>query len=155
MLKRVLFLFGCLIAFSCNKNDELNPSKLKGEYFVFGTTATGMCGGDCTTLYLLKDGKLYSDKVSNTSSLSFNETPLPDNKYQVAKQALDSLPEFLLQNKNQVFGCPDCADQGGFFLRLNNNSAASTWQIDMYKQQNPIQLHVYHDLLKNLMNQLK
>jgi hypothetical protein len=155
MLKTVLFLFASLVAFSCNKNDEIDPLKLKGEYFVFGTSATGMCGGDCTTLYLIKDGKLYSDRVSNTATLAFNETPLGDDKYQIAKQALDSLPAYLIQNTNQTFGCPDCADQGGFYLQLKNNTTISTWQLDMFKQQNPVQIHPYYELLKNIMNQLK
>jgi len=48
------------------------------------------------------------------------------------------IPTDLLLNKNQVFGCPDCVDQGGLYFEISDiDGERSFWIFDQDNDENP------------------
>ncbi len=95
---------------------------LKGEtdYIIFGSSY-GMCVGDCSITYLLKSDGLYKSKdyLKTGNQNSFTEK-LSNEKFEGLKSISSSLPSELINNPKdeETFGCPDCADQGGYYLEI-------------------------------------
>lgn len=144
-------VFACLFI-NCKKSS----SHIDGNHqFVFGITY-GYCMGDCAHFYALDSGKLYADDVPGqyTGTLAFKTEALPNDKYLLAKQLVDSFPAFLLNNKDTTYGCPDCSDGGAVHIWCNVNGKVRYWNIDNMNERNPAEIQTYILKLQNVMHKL-
>lgn len=135
---------------SCKKE----TTKLDPEYFSFGT-AYGECGGNCANFFQIRDGQLFPDDMDYlVSPLVFQDEALPSDKYELAKTLLDSFPTYFLDDPNQTYGCPDCADQGGIHIEMKKNGEVIYWHIDTIDSNQPEEVQDYIAELRSILDQL-
>lgn len=125
--------------FSCSQqeNDDLSTAAFTNlgdvDHFVFGTYY-GHCRGNCATAFKLQAGGLFADKVDLgylEPSSTFETSSLSKAKIDLATKLLEAFPRSLYQEEGDTFGCPDCADQGGFYVEVQvGKSAPRVWRID-------------------------
>ena len=135
-----LLLITCCCLFACQKEETpaqspTDPVVLGIDdftHFVFGSYA-GRCGGDCSLLFRYIDGKVQADAVAQWvpgQALVFTDSlpgsvfgPVPSSVGGVGAtsavvELINELPDLLLRNAQSTYGCPDCYDQGGYYLEL-------------------------------------
>jgi hypothetical protein len=127
----LLCCFPLLFLTACDDDDQLATNN-KEDYLIFGRYGFE-CLGSCITVYKLQAGQLFADNLEYgfPEPDDFQTTPLSAADFQVAQVLSNEFPEELLETEQRIFGCPDCADQGGFYLSLKRNGTVTTWQIDM------------------------
>lgn len=106
----------------------------KVQKLVFGSYY-GMCLSNCVHIYQLTETSLAKDDSAQYSTLSwtynFTTTQVLDvSKFNKAKDLLNQVPSELLVNNNKTYGCPDCHDQGGIFIMIENGSAIIRVRLD-------------------------
>ena len=140
------------LVISCDKSEGPN---VDGS-LVFGE-AYGFCVGDCAHFFQLNDNVLYQDNIERFSGdePTFDTSPLEQEKLDLAKSLLEDFPQFLLNNKNMVFGCPDCADQGGIHLFLNTETEKLFWHIDTNVDNQPAEIRDYLKQVRDVTAQLR
>ena len=154
MKKILLVSFITLVAFTCNKN-KLNSKSV--EYISFGS-AHGHCIGDCSKFFKIENEKLFPDNISRYSgegTVTFQSNPLDNSKYLLAKELVEKFPPYFLSHTNQTFGCPDCADQGGYHIEIKiKNKPLSYWHIDTNASNQPEEIKEFIKKLQELLSQL-
>ncbi len=140
-----LFILTLLIAFisSCSKNDEVELNKT--DYLIFGHFYGECIGTTCVETYKLTNTKLYEDTNGNYLGTEFNFVELGNDKFHLTKDLIDYFPNQLLNENENVFGCPDCVDQGGLFIQYSKNENVKSWRIDQSKNAVPNYLHSFMD----------
>lgn len=147
-LLALIFIIACIAG--CKKDS--NTVKLQGD-FSFGV-AYGFCVGNCAHFYTVKNGQLYGDNMDRfNGELSFNDTPLPNDKYEIAKPLMDSFPQFLLNHSDTTLGCPDCTDGGLAYIEIIQHGVKKHWLIDI--QRKPTEIAGYLDKLEAVVTQLR
>jgi hypothetical protein len=127
------------------------------DYFAFGS-AHGFCLSNCADFFLIDDGNIYPDDFDyyyNESTLTFKSEPLSIEKYNLAKDLIDRFPNYLINNLNKTFGCPDCADQGGIHIEIKENGQIIRWHFDTNISNLPVQIQDYIQNISSVINQLK
>lgn len=147
----MVFALAAALLTACNKN-SLNPAT--ADEFVFGTSY-GFCVGDCARFYQIKDTQVYADEMDrfDYKTLQFKTTALPADKYQLAKQLLDEFPQYLLNNPDSTFGCPDCSDGGLAYIKLKQHGKVTTWIIDLQRLQP--ELTDYVEKMRDVISKLR
>lgn len=140
MKKLSLLLSGLLLLGACNKK-TVDPPGVCGVvmlpldstgYFAFGSTY-GMCPGNCATFFEIKNKNLYPDSLDHyAGTLYFKNSPLASDRYTWAKNLLYNMPEDLRNQPNTTYGCPDCHDQGQYYIEYKASATAPVqyWHID-------------------------
>ncbi len=117
-----------LLFFSCKKSKEL-----PADYLVFGTFYNG-CESGCLNFFQISNDQLYAAmpgySLVQTQSQVFSSEPLPAEKYEIARELVSDFPEYLRNSSEEIFGCPDCTDQGGLYLERRQNGVVRKWKID-------------------------
>lgn len=150
-MKNVFFAVILLALISSCKKEPVNTDP---EYFSFGS-AYGECIGNCANFFQIKDGQLFGDDMTYlVTPLVFTDTALPADKYELAKPLLDNFPAYLLDNPNQTFGCPDCADQGGIHIEMKKDGEVLSWHIDTNIDNQPAEIQAYIADLRSVLEQL-
>lgn len=141
-----------LLSIACKKDLLIN---LDPDTFIFGK-ACGECSGNCAIFYKIEDGKIFSDlnDFYYAQELKFSDTSLLDESYQSAKSLLEEFPEYFIENPDKTFGCPDCADQCGFYIISYKNGKKTYWNIDTFKSNQPAEIQSYVDKMENIIDQL-
>lgn len=155
--RRLILLFSFLFLFSaCEEND---PLKLSSEdYLIFGKFAGFCLGENCVRIFKLDSNQIAEDTLDNYPDReNFYEgefVRLDQSKYEEAVDLLDKFPTDLLNETDTIFGCPDCADQGGYYLEIKLNTTHKFWIIDTSKGSVPEYLREYMDELDETIEQL-
>ena len=128
VFKYVLFFFTMIMFLSCNKDNDFPTCY---EHFIFGSYACE-CAGQCAWLYQLTNDELVigDGESCMPDHYTYAGTPLSKDKFEIAHRVVDELPDTLLENSEDRFGCPDCHDQGGYYLELRTKSSTRKWSID-------------------------
>ncbi len=150
MKKLALLILALGLLTTCKK------AELKGEYFVFGESYN-MSIGDGVTLFLLKNGNLYPDNMDRYTNeeWTFKNDKLSKDKYKLAKQLLDELPNYFNDNPSATFGCPDCADQGAYYIKIGERNSIKTFYIDTKVSTQPVEIREFIVSMKSTLKQLK
>ncbi len=152
MSRMVTIVVISVLVMACDKSEgpTVNSSLAFGE-------AYGFCVGDCAHFFQLNNNVLYQDNIERFSGdePTFDSTPLEKEKLDLAKSLVEDFPEFLLNNKNMVFGCPDCADQGGIHLFLNTQTEKLFWHIDTNIGNQPPEIRDYLKQVRDVTAQLR
>ena len=132
------------ILFSCEKDEDI---VIEGtDYLIFGHFYGECQGESCVETFKLTDQNIYEDENDNYSgSGQFNFKELDNDKFEQVKDLIDFFPPELLNDTNETFGCPDCADQGGLLVKLARNGFVKSWRIDQSKNAVPVYLHAFMD----------
>lgn len=140
-----------LLTTSCTK---LNLENL--DYFAFGNSF-GMCQGNCANFFLIKDKSLYPDDMNyyTGTTLKFKSEVLPDDDYNLAQKLVKNFPDYLINNPDKTFGCPDCADQGGIHIELKENGLMKRWHFDTNISNLPDEIQDYVREISVVIEQLK
>ncbi len=154
-LVMICFVALSLLSAECQK-DNIQPN-LFGDnpVFIFGTSY-GHCMGNCVNLYKIVDGKIYPDLLDrgNPADATFSEMPLSDVDYQLALPVMAQFPEALWEAKSPI-GCPDCADQGAYFIQVEKEGEVFQWLIDRDEEKLPEYLKPYTKLMGKVVNDLR
>lgn len=135
-MKRIVTAFGSIIAFfiiACedqikNTSGENSPE----EYMVFGNFH-GHCLPCENTMYKVTRSELTFDQMEQFPRLDYQfakDGEKSQSDFNNSVQLLDLLPQTLKQTDKEVFGCPDCADQGGYYLEFVINGKVKKILLD-------------------------
>ncbi|WP_420387085.1 hypothetical protein [Roseivirga sp.] len=123
MRKLVLF-FGLVTAgFIIACEDQIGSSQAESngeEYLIFGTFH-GHCLPCENTMYKVTRTDLTFDDMSLFPGLTYQfskDGQLSTTDFNNSIQLLDLLPSAIKEADKEVYGCPDCADQGGYYLEF-------------------------------------
>lgn len=133
-----------LIFLTACKTEKLN-SALETDYLVFGHFYGECLGESCIETFKLTDTKLYEDISDGYSHSNYNFQQLTGEKFIAVKDLIDQFPNQLLTDSIQIYGCPDCRDQGGIYIEYVKNGVVRSWRIDMDKGTVPPYLHPFMD----------
>lgn len=118
----IFFTISLVLLVACSNDDDQNDQINKGSEttLIFGKYA-GFCIGDCFDVFKIDEGKLEEDRVVDfyTEDYTFNGSFTFSNaQYTAYKNILDEIPEELVNGANKTYGCPDCTDQGGYYIEI-------------------------------------
>ncbi len=149
----LVLVCGASIHFSC-KTSDLIPDD--DNYFIFGVGYCE-CSGHCATVYKIASDSLYSGMGSSCveSYYIYPGPALSQDKYDIAIQLVNSFPKELIENTEDRYGCPDCADQGGYYLERKSSGNLRTWMIDTNENALPGFLREYQAMLRQVMLDLQ
>lgn len=139
------------LSVSCTKESLENI-----DYFAFGS-AHGFCLNNCADFFIVKDGNIYPDDFDyyTGSALNFKSEALTIEKYNLAKKLIDDFPAYLIKNPDKTFGCPDCADQGGFHIEINQGGEIKKWHFDTNISNLPVPIRDYVQEVFSVIEKLK
>lgn len=130
MTKIIFSLAVVLSTLACNKTNCGPDPVTAVEQIVFGVHHAE-CMGDCSQNFQLTTTRIFADTCDFCliTDIGFQTTPLPDEKFQIAKSLFESVPaELLLNTAETVFGCPGCHDEGGYRLEITKNGASHLYR---------------------------
>lgn len=140
---------------ACKKEDNLTLSQ--SDYLIFGDFY-GECLGHCVRIFKLEQDKLFEDtKKEYPNKYSFyqgNFVQLPQQKFDIAKDLINSFPKKLLNETDTVIGIPDAADQGGLYIEYNVGGVRKFWLLDNWKTNTPAEYHEFIDKVNEKIRQL-
>jgi hypothetical protein len=139
----------------CQKEKNQPDNTAEFSEFIFGS-AYGFCAGNCVHLFKIAGGKVYADLLDrgDPAEATFSTTPLGDVEYQLALPVMEQFPEALLAEKSPI-GCPDCHDQGGYFVQITKDGETSRWMIDTVEDRLPAYLRPYTKLIGEVVQELR
>jgi hypothetical protein len=110
--------------------------KPKPKTIIFGHFASE-CTGNCGTMYKVSYKVIVRDTTSffqNKSDLSKFAVKFQNGSEQDDEGNFDSfklnIPLLMLLDPRSQFGCPDCHDQGGYYLQVTMLGVTRRFQID-------------------------
>jgi hypothetical protein len=149
--KIIVILVISLTFISCNKESSDLDNLSQNDYLIFGHFH-GFCHGErCNEIYQIKDTKVYEDTKDIYRSLNdFNFIALGVEKYDSIKELSNAIPVGLWNEENEkVFGCPDCYDQGGYFIQISKNGQVKSWIFDKNLKDDPTYMHDFLNLVRD------
>ncbi len=156
-MKMPCFLFILLILSSlqaCKSKENSFISTFQDDVFIFGYF-NDFCGGNCTQIFLIQNGKLYPDAMDRFKSPPvFSAIPLSDELYSKALPAIEQFPQSLLTEVNTGFGCPGCVDQGILYVAKEIDGKLVYWHLDPQTTALPSALQAYGQLLSDILSQM-
>lgn len=153
-----LLTISLLVLFlACEKNE---PIIIEGDFLVF-SRFNGFCVGEtCIELFKLTDTQLFedtADRYAQYPDCANNLVELSKEKFDLVSDLPASIPTELLtaEEDSLVFGCPDCADQGGLLFKYQEDDKIRYWIIDQNKSAVPDYLHDFVEEVKKKIQLLE
>jgi hypothetical protein len=87
--------------------------------------------------------------------MDFKDDKLSKDKYKLAKKLQDEIPNFLKERSSATYGCPDCADQGGYHIEIGDNKSVKTFHIDTDVSKQPTEIREFVASLKSVLEELE
>ncbi len=137
---------------------QCSKEHLNSDYMIFGH-AYGFCRGeDCVELFKLESGQLYGDRADQYPGLDDvydgHFIVLSEEKYNKAKDLIEKFPQQLFEEEEKRIGCPDCADQGGYYVEYGIGSQVGFWFIDTSQNSIPEYLRNFTQELANVLSEI-
>ena len=157
-MKNAFYIFSlcvCLTSIGCNdETAKANFDLSTIEYLSFGHLY-GFCQGEeCIEIFRIDDKGISEDTTdvypSRTESYKGNFVLIADADPSAFESLITQFPEELLNEEETVLGCPDCADQGGYYIViLFKDGINRFWVLDTNKSSVPEYAHDYMDLISS------
>jgi hypothetical protein len=133
-MKKTFVFLALLSVLGCKRESVNNP-----DYFIFGYV-NGFCLGNCVTLFKLEGDNLYPDADATIQQFAAGDIPfqtssLPAEKVVLAKVLQAQIPASIYDEPDGNVGCPNCADQGLYFIKIKTGDTVREWRIDPDSQQ--------------------
>lgn len=127
----------------------------KQETLIFGKFHGFCIGQNCNDIYKLTSKNLFEDtKNEYIYKEDFKFEKLSKSKFEVAEHLLNEIPQELLEMESETIGCPDCADQGGYFIQYTDKEGTKTYKIDTFREKIPLYLHDYLNQIDFVLTEL-
>lgn len=143
-----------LLGACCGGNEEENFGMEEGDYLIFGHFYGFCYGADCIQIYQLDHELLredttdvYPQTVSTNYPGDFSVI-LSNDLREETLVLWEDFPEALLAETETTFGCPDCYDQGGYYLEYKNGNTSDFWIFDTNLADVPAYMQEYLELIK-------
>ncbi len=148
-MKRLWLILIVFLIISC---EERAPDDVLSEidYLIFGHYYGKCIGEECIEIFKLTKTKLYEDINDNYPSISPYHGRfqlIENNKFLLVRDLIEYFPEKILSESDSVFGCPDCADQGGLYIEYNINKISRNFKLDRDQNKIPSYLHDFLNLI--------
>ncbi len=133
--------------------DAADPGAVE---IVFGKFC-GHCMGNCTQMYKISD-RLLADTSDaflrkGRESMNFN-VKMSQADYNSASKLLSMIPEELYELHDSTYGCPDCADQCGYYLEIHKDGKIGRYRIDTQNYNLPAWLKEFPRKMGDLISGL-
>jgi hypothetical protein len=151
----LLAFFALVTLTNCDKEEaRVLPSNF--DSFTFGKHFC-FCTSTCAILYEISEDALRAGKGIGCipQDYTFDGVILAQDKYEIAKQLIDEFPVKLIQDSQETYGCPDCADQGAYFLQMRNQRETRTWRLDTRIEDLPASLQAYQQSIQEVLDALQ
>lgn len=146
---RTLYLVLTLCIFlSCEKQ----PFNSTEDYLVFGHFFGECMGESCVLTYKLTSTALYQDTILDYSCTNNSFVQMSEQDFNQVSGLLESFPTNLLDESEDVLGCPDCLDQGGLHIEYSGSMGEGVWRIDQIQSAVPEYLHSFMDEVNASIN---
>jgi hypothetical protein len=148
-MRSIKILLSLLIVLFITTCEDKCDDKLlsSGEYLIFGHFYGECLGEGCIEIFKLTNNKLFEDindiYPGNSEIYSGNYIELDNTNYDLVSDLIEYFPKDLLTENDTVFGCPDCADQGGLYIEYNVDGTHKFWIIDQALDSVPTYLHEF------------
>lgn len=153
MKLNLVFLLGLLLLSACSGEDDNNDAFIIGTFF-------GECLGEtCVEVFQVSEEFIFEDRSDLYPSgiddgRQFEK--VDGNAKMFFDQINNAIPASLLNMKDEVFGCPDCADQGGIYLKLiKDNNEDGYWIFDNDTEDVPEEYHELIELIRRIAKSLE
>lgn len=154
MKSKILFaLLASSLLFSC----KTPPTPATAvEYFIYGEFHCHCIAPQCAKLYKYTPGSVLTGKGAHCEmdDFTYEGESLPATDIAKAEALLAAVPAELYSSEETTFGCPDCADQGGYYISVKKDGEVKTWRIDTQDQSLPAFLLPFHQKLIETFEQL-
>lgn len=141
---------------SCNSSDESGDTTEQVR-LLFGDYAGFIPDRNYSDIYLIENSKLYLDTLSNYPTDGFYEgayVQMDESDYLLASELISIFPSQLFDENENYIGCPDCADQGGYYVEYQSKTKHAFWNIDNNKDAIPEYLREFVDKLEEKLTLL-
>ena len=133
-MKKLTLLLCAIALVSACSNDDTPPAPISPEYAVFGLFSGGMSTEDFN-MYRVTRTRFEREVLSppfDQSGYAFeSDEALSAAELSNAQQVLDLIPEVLIAGETTTYGCPDCHDQGGYYLEFGEGNRTKRVLIDL------------------------
>lgn len=151
-----------IVGFWSCSNDETPLTAGGAEHFIFGKFA-GECEGEqCIEIYKFESGQIFEDQTDLYPDWgqghrgTFAERPDADHVIDQLELIVRTLPSGLASEANRVFGCPDCADQGGIYVEVKDFGIDRIfWLFDNDLDEVPVEYHFLVERITEIVNQIE
>ena len=150
-MKKTFVFLALLAVLGCEKESATNS-----DYFIFGY-AYGFCAGNCVTVFKLEGDNLYADDDASYQTLGenqeipFQSASLSAEKVNLAKALQAQIPANLYNETDGNVGCPDCRDQGLYYIKIKMGNTVREWRIDPDSQE----YKAFGEEIRETVDQLK
>ena len=151
----ILFL-AFLSFFSSEKEDQLVLQT--GDHLIFGSFAGECIGDQCVELFKLSDTGLFEtddDRFPLLPPFGGVFTAMSSDLFEDTKVLLEAFPTELLEREEESFGCPDCVDHGGIYLKYKDEEVYHVWILDTDIEALPAFLQDYTTLVAGKIRMLR
>jgi len=130
---------------SCKKDTV--SSNLGSDFIAFGHFH-GFCAGEqCIEIFKITNLEISEDQKDEypprDDFYKGNYQPVKDASWNTISDLVKNIPDSLWTISDPVIGCPDCADQGGFYIEVKRGGDHRFWLIDKSKSAQPEFLKTY------------
>jgi len=145
MILRTTAIIG-LFLLSLSFNSCTEEKVVSDDYLVFGSFY-GMCAGEqCVELFKITEDELLEDvrdEYPQTAEIYVGQyhTQLSNTLFEAVKDLRNDFPEGLFDETESTFGCPDCYDQGGYYIEYRKGELHQRWIIDHNLDDVPAYMH--------------
>ena len=142
------------MSISCSK-EEFDGKLNSNESLIFGKYYFE-CGGNCVRLFKIENQKLFEDDLDwgLPEEIPFQPDALENSKFEIAKILIEEFPNELLKDSKRKYGCPDCGDQGGFYIELNAAGDRNVWLIDTWDDEQSQTIINYKNRIAQVLRDL-
>jgi hypothetical protein len=138
---------------SCSHEDE----EPQVDAFIFGQWNFN-CQGNCMQFYKLDQGKLYIDNLNtfrDAPVITYKSTPLDSRFLTIAEQLKEAFPAtYLMPRGNDFVSCPNCIEEGAYYLAFERKSEIIWWQIGKIPEIWPEEIRPFMNQLVQSLDQL-
>jgi hypothetical protein len=151
-----------LLLSTCTEDETANSLTIH-DYLIFGTYY-GECADSCVNIYYLRSDEKQLFVASEPKYPVYKADSFPyglhfvtvsQQKYELAKELINKVPENLLRESKRVIGEPDATDQGGVYVEVNHRYMMHKYYIDTNKEAIPAYLHDFVDEILNTVAALR
>lgn len=145
------------LAISCNK-DPFNPDSV--SYFIFGSYHC-KCNhtlSSCASLYKYTPASLVAGDGAfcRVEEFTYEGPSLPAEEIALGAALINEIPDELYLSEETRFGCPDCSDQGGYYVSIKEEGMpAKTWHIDTQTHSLPAFLLPFQQKIRETVDVLQ
>ncbi len=127
------------------------------DNFVFGSFFGRCLPPGCVETFMVEGGAVYqllNGSHPGPAAASTDWEPHPSATLADLEPVLAAFPAELFAQPSGSFGCPDCADQGGFLVELTRDGDVQRWLIDTDDTPEAPYLEPYKTILRQTILEL-